>query len=168
MPPSCPPMPSAQVLQALRLLIARHIFSQPTRLASRSEYQIAFQPPPLFMVFMAESLASLSGGRQQRIGVGTTAVGHRPTAFGRAKLVLPGIGRTATIRAISTGGSVVMVSGLQNRYSQKSAALQRDRRVFAPDAGSVRHEGNSVDDRCSGICGGASRAVVGFADGSKS
>lgn len=49
------------------------------------------------------------------------------TALGRQKLVLPGIGRTATIRVLSMGGSVVKLSGLQNRYSQKSAALQRDR-----------------------------------------
>ncbi len=101
-------MPSAQVLQALRLLIARHIRSQPTRLASRSEYQIAFQPPPLFM---GGILASLRVRRQLRIGVGITAFGHRITAVGRTKLVLPGIGRTATIRAMATEGRVVMQSG---------------------------------------------------------
>jgi hypothetical protein len=32
-------------------------------------------------------------------------------AFGRAKLVLPGIRRTATIRAMATDGPVVMRSG---------------------------------------------------------
>jgi hypothetical protein len=36
MPPRCPPMPSAQVLQALRLRMARHVCRQPKRLATRS------------------------------------------------------------------------------------------------------------------------------------
>ncbi len=114
-------MPSAQVLQALRLLIARHIRSQPTRFASRSEYQIAFQPPPLFMVFMAGILAFSSSHRQHEFRFGMTAISHRPTAFGREKLVLPGFGRTATIRAMDPGESAVKVSELQTRYSLKSA-----------------------------------------------
>ena len=67
-------MPSAQVLQALRLLIARHMRSQPTRFASRSEYQIAFQPPPLFMVFMAEILPISGEGRQHGFGLAYVAI----------------------------------------------------------------------------------------------
>jgi hypothetical protein len=46
MPPSWPPIPSAQVLQAFRLRIARHIGSQPTRCATRNVYRMAGQPPP--------------------------------------------------------------------------------------------------------------------------
>ena len=48
MPPFCPPMPSAQVLQALRLVMARHRLRQPTRRAIRNEYQTAAEPPRFF------------------------------------------------------------------------------------------------------------------------
>src|SRR5579872_4063081 len=48
-PPICPPIPRAQVLQAFLVRIARHSGSQPTRLAIRSVYRMAFQPPPDFI-----------------------------------------------------------------------------------------------------------------------
>jgi hypothetical protein len=40
-------MPTAQVLHEFLDLSAFHIFHQPTRLASRMAYAIAFHPPPL-------------------------------------------------------------------------------------------------------------------------
>src|SRR5689334_14524697 len=52
MPPACPPMPSAQVLQAFFERIAFHSCHQPTRLAMRRVYRIAAQPPPLFIRFI--------------------------------------------------------------------------------------------------------------------
>src|SRR5437899_9331039 len=51
-PPRWPPMPSAQVLQAFFVRIAANSRRQPTRLAMRSVYRIAAQPPPLVIRFM--------------------------------------------------------------------------------------------------------------------
>src|SRR5579872_7335044 len=52
MPPIWPPIPRAHVLQAFLLRIARHNGIQPTRLAIRNVYRMAFQPPPDFMGFI--------------------------------------------------------------------------------------------------------------------
>ena len=43
-------MPSAQVLHALRERRAFHMLSRPTPRALRSVYQIAWKPPPDFLI----------------------------------------------------------------------------------------------------------------------
>src|SRR5262245_30341549 len=58
MPPSWPPIPSAQVLQVFLLRMAFHSFHQPTRLAMRRVYCTAFQPPPDFSAFISGKLSS--------------------------------------------------------------------------------------------------------------
>src|SRR5262245_1039629 len=56
MPPFCPPMPSAQVLQAFLLRIAFHSFHKPpTCWALLSVYRTAGQPPPCLTLRIRES-----------------------------------------------------------------------------------------------------------------
>src|SRR5262245_35670658 len=62
MPPSWPPMPSAQVLHAFLLRSARHIGSHPTRLATRAVYTRLCQPPPDRAGFMR----AYCSGRRRR------------------------------------------------------------------------------------------------------
>src|SRR5262249_50815202 len=52
MPPCWPPVPRAQVLQALRERSACHSRRKPTRQAMRSVYSTAAQPPPHVMRLM--------------------------------------------------------------------------------------------------------------------
>ena len=53
MPPRCPPMPSAQVLQAFFERMACHSFKMPpASRAFRHVYQTAGQPPPDFSFFI--------------------------------------------------------------------------------------------------------------------
>src|SRR5579884_2535970 len=59
MPPACPPMPKAHVLQAFFARIAFHSCHQPTRWAMRNVYRIAAQPPPLFIRFMTAPVVLL-------------------------------------------------------------------------------------------------------------
>src|SRR5262245_5141369 len=70
MPPACPPMPRAQVLQAFFVRIAFQSFhSPPTSRALRKVYQTAGQPPPRFTCFIAcrtPKVGGRVGGRERQ------------------------------------------------------------------------------------------------------
>ena len=58
-PPFCPPIPSAHVLQAFFERIAFQSFQNPTRLPMLNEYFSAWKPPPASGFFMDVSLRKM-------------------------------------------------------------------------------------------------------------
>src|SRR5947209_6459689 len=63
-PPAWPPMPRAQVLQAFRVVMARHSRRHPTRRAMRRVYRIEAQPPPRVMRVIRPPSSQQRGGGQ--------------------------------------------------------------------------------------------------------